>query len=217
MAIDTYAALIDAIPRWLNKRTLDGRAADFLRLAETDFESKLRTREMQKSVEADVDCPAVTLPSDWLEASRLSFDGASEPLKFATLVQILSLRGQRGDSTAVDLPGWPTHYGFNDNMIEFAPAPTGLMKLRMMYYARVPRLTAAAPTNWLTVRDPGVYLYGALTQASPYLVDDDRVATWSREYNGRIQQLNASSQIALHSGGPLRRRMRGFGRSRVSS
>jgi hypothetical protein len=37
---------------------------------------------------------------------------------------------------------------------------------------RVPVLDADHPTNWLTVRDIGVHLYGALVRAAPYLIDD---------------------------------------------
>ena len=207
--IDTYADLLEAIPAWLNKHQLEGRAADFIRLAETDMESKLRSREMQKTVEADVTCPTVNLPADWLEASRLWLAGSLEPLRFVTPDEILS---HRSAATPADLPPATGFYSLHDNLIELSPVPGLPVKLWLTYYARIPRLDAAHQTNWLTVRDPGVYLYGALTQAAPYLLDDERVATWGREYAARIQQLNTSSQIALHSGSPLVRRIRGFGK-----
>jgi hypothetical protein len=107
--------------------------------------------------------------------------------------------------------GVPTHYGLIDNVIELVPVPSSECSLWMTYYARIPKLTVDEPTNWLTTRDIGVYLYGALVRAAPYLIDDARVPTWDKEYTGRIAALNLTSNVALHSGGPLVRRIRGYG------
>jgi hypothetical protein len=205
MALQTYSDLLDAIPKWVNKRTLDGRAGDFIALAEADLEAKLRTREMQTTVEAPVTCPSVNLPPDWLDATRLWFGGATRALDYATQDTMIELRNRYPNG------GTPTHYSLNDNVIELAPEPTSEMSLWMTYYARVPRLDVDHPTNWLTVRDIGVYLFGALLQASAYLLDDARMATWEKQYNSRVAQLNVSSQVALHSGGPLKIRVRGYG------
>lgn len=207
MALATYTDLLDSIPKWLNKRTLDGRAPDFIALAEADIEAKLRSREMQTTVEAPVTCASVNLPTDWLDATRLWISGSTRALDFATPDQLIELRSCTSGG------GTPTHYGLIDSVIELAPAPTAELSLWMTYYARIPRLDVDHPTNWLTARDIGVYLYGALMQASPYLLDDARVATWEKAYSSRISQLNLSSQVALHSGAPLTRRVRGYGSS----
>jgi hypothetical protein len=190
----------------VNKRSLDSMAADFIALTETDIQSKLRTREMQKTVEAPVTCNSVTLPLDWLDATRLWIGGQHRALDFATPDAIEELRWQQSGG------GAPTHYTLVDNVIELAPVPAGELSLWMTYYARIPALSADAPTNWLTQRDIGVYLYGALVRAAPYLIDDARVATWNNEFSGRVQAMNAASQVALHSGGPLVRRVRGYRR-----
>jgi hypothetical protein len=207
MALVDYNDLLEKIPRWLNKRSLDGMAGDFLALTESDIQSKLRTREMQKTVEAPVTCPTVNLPLDWLDATRLWIGGATQALDFATPDAMPELRARYGGA-----PGAPVHYGLVDNVIELMPVPAQECSLWMTYYARIPTIDADHPTNWLTARDIGVYLYGSLVRAAPYLIDDARVATWDKEYTGRIQQLNASSQVALHSGGPLVRRFRGYRR-----
>jgi len=205
MALVDYNDLLERIPRWLNKRNLDGMAGDFITLTETDLRSKLRSREMQTTVDAPVSCSAVNLPGDWLDATRLWMDGAKRALDFCTVDELEEIRA-RG------CPGGPpTHFSWTDSTIELAPVPTSEQLLHMTYYRRIPTLTVDAPTNWLTVTDIGVYLFGALTRASPYLMDDTRIATWASEYNGRIAALNGSSNIALHSGAPLKRRIRGYG------
>jgi hypothetical protein len=211
MALENYNDLLLAVPRWLNKRSLDGMAADFVRLTETDLQAKLRSREMQVTVDAPVSCGAVNLPLDWLDATRLWMHGATRALDFCTVDELEEIRRQYACPG-----GMPTHFSWTDSTIELAPAPTGEMILHMTYYRQIPRLSVAAPINWLTARDMGVYLYGALVRASPYLLDDSRVATWASEYTGRVAALNLSSQVALHSGAPLVRRIRGFGRATKS-
>jgi hypothetical protein len=209
MALQTYTDLLEAIPRWVNKRALDDRAPDFIALAEADLEAKLRTREMQTTVEAPVTCPTVNLPPDWLDATRLWIGGNTRALDFATPDMMVEVRSRWPGG------GTPTHYGLNDSVIELAPQPTAEMSLWMTYYARIPRLDGDHPTNWQTTRDIGVYLFGALMQASAYLLDDARVAVWEKNYMARVAQLNMSSQVALHSGAPLKIRMRGYGSSSV--
>jgi hypothetical protein len=207
MALTNYNDLLVSVPKWLNKRNLDGMAGDFITLTETDLRSKLRTREMQTTVDAPVSCAAVNLPLDWLDATRLWMDGASRALDFCTPDELVEIRAR-----ARAVPGCaPTHFTWTDSAIELAPAPSGEPLLHMTYYRKIPRLTVAEPTNWLTTRDIGVYLYGALVRASPYLMDDTRVATWSKEYGDRVGALNLSSQVSLHSGAPLKRRIRGYG------
>lgn len=206
MALNDYNDLLLAVPKWLNKRNLDGMAADFILLTETDLQAKLRSREMQITTDAPVSCASVNLPVDWLDATRLWMHGAHRSLDYCTVDELEEIR-------SCARPGaGPTHYSWTDHTIELAPAPSGELLLHMTYYRQIPRLSVAAPTNWLTARDMGVYLYGALVRASPYLMDDARVATWTAEYGSRIAALNASSQVALHSGAPLKRRIRGYGR-----
>jgi hypothetical protein len=134
-------------------------------------------------------------------------DGATRALDFCTVDALEEIRHQHANTC-----GMPTHFSWTDSTIELAPAPSAELLLHMTYYRRIPRLTVDAPTNWLTDRDMGVYLYGALVRASPYLLDDSRVATWTKEYADRVASLNLSSQVALHSGAPLKRRIRGYGR-----
>jgi hypothetical protein len=206
MALNDYNDLLVSVPRWLNKRNLDGMAGDFIKLTESDLQSKLRTREMQTTVDAPVSCASVNLPIDWLDATRLWMDGAIRSLDYCTVDALEEIRAQ-------GCPGaGPTHFSWTDSTIELAPVPASELILHMAYYRRIPTLSVAAPTNWLTTRDIGCYLYGALVRASPYLLDDSRVATWTAEYNSRVAALNVSSQVALHSGAPLKRRIRGYGR-----
>jgi len=63
-------------------------------------------------------------------------------------------------------------------------------------------------TNWLLTKAPDVYLYGALTHAAPFLMDDQRIPVFAQIYLTRTQALIDESQKSLHSGSPLIARTR---------
>lgn len=215
MALDSYSALIDSVGSWLNRRDLASQIPDFVRLVEDDLALKLRDRRMHRTVDATISAEPLALPDDWLEAVRISGAGDGRALLPATPGQLQGLRARRmgygGTYVAGDpLPGTTARYAISGNSLELYPAPTQPLTLSMTYYQRIPRLSADAPSNWLLQDDPGVYLYGALIQAAPYLKDDARIATWAALYRDRVDNRNQASAAAEYSGGPLRRTRRGF-------
>lgn len=211
--ITDYNSLVDEVGRWCNRRDLAERVPVFIQLAESDFDTRLRVREQQKTVEASVTCSSVNLPLDWLEAVRLWLDNQT-PLHYVTPDRIMASRSRHAYDLHPETWDRRTNlYTIQDNVIELAAVPTTTLALWMTYYSRVPRLDAANPTNWLLLREPALYLYGALLQAAPYMIDDQRIAVWSGLYEQRMAAMMASSNAARHSGSPLRRVIRGFGPS----
>lgn len=60
------------------------------------------------------------------------------------------------------------------NLIGF----NGDMPYVMVYWQTIPSLSASNPQNWLVIREPGLYLYGALCESAPFLKEDQRLVTW---------------------------------------
>jgi len=106
--------------------------------------------------------------------------------------------------------GVPRYFALAGKVIEFYPLPPTPVTVQMVYFAKVPHLTDAAPTNWLLEEDSGVLLFGALLAAEPFLKNDERIATWGGLYASKIAARNAQSDASLMSGGPIRRVKRGF-------
>jgi len=50
-------------------------------------------------------------------------------------------------------------------------------------------LSDSNSSNWILAGYPDVYLYGALTEAAPYLIDDERVGVWKSLYTEAINTL----------------------------
>jgi hypothetical protein len=78
----------------------------------------------------------------------------------------------------------------------------------MIYYGKIPALSAQQATNWLLTKAPDVYLYGSLLHAQPFLMDDQRMPVFATLYNSRIEALNEESMKSTHSGSPLIARAR---------
>jgi hypothetical protein len=100
-------------------------------------------------------------------------------------------------------------YSMTTGIIELVPPAVDDITIDMVYYGKIPALSDANTTNWLLTKAPDVYLYGALTHAAPFLMDDQRMAVFSQIYLARVQSLQDESQKSLHSGSPLISRPRG--------
>tara|TARA_R110002096_G_scaffold52845_3_gene137751 strand:- start:582 stop:1061 length:480 start_codon:yes stop_codon:yes gene_type:complete len=98
-----------------------------------------------------------------------------------------------------DPTGKPLYYSVMKNNIEFAPVPDGEYTIEIVYYQKIPPLSAN-PTNWLLDDHPDAYLYGALMHSAPYLQADERAGLWAGKYNQIIQQIISSDDKAKFSG-----------------
>lgn len=205
MPISTYAELKSAVADWLNREDLEAVVPSFIALAEADLNRTLRDFRMEKRADAQLNDQFSALPSDWLETIRLALIGGSHRLELASDGALAEMRSQRGDAA-----GRPTHYAHTAGGLELFPTPDADYSAELVYFARVPSLSDAAPSNWLLAAAPDVYLYGALTQSAPYLKDDARLTVWASLYQNAVQGLNAASERARHSGAGLRLRIRGM-------
>lgn len=202
MAIITnYATLQSTIADYLNRADLTSQIQTFIQFAEADLNSRLRDRSMIVRAEATSDEEYVQLPGDWLEAINLSIVGGTSPLRYITLDESDIVNKTQAFSS-------PTFFSLMNGAIELVPPPATNIDLEMIYYGKIPALSDAVATNWLLDKAPDVYLYGALTHAAPFLMDDARITVFGQIYLARVQLLQDESQKSLHSGSPLIARTR---------
>jgi hypothetical protein len=199
--ITNYANLQSTIADYLNRADLTSQIQTFIQFAEADLNTRLRDRQMIVRAEATSDEEYVQLPSDWLEALNLQLVGGMSPLRYITLDESDIVNSTRALTS-------PTFYSLMNGAIELVPPPAHDVDIEMVYYGKIPSLSDAAPSNWLLVKAPDVYLYGALTHAAPFLMDDARMQTFGQIYLARVQSLQDESQKSLHSGSPLIARTR---------
>lgn len=131
---------------------------------------------------------AVPLPTRFLGVRRFFLDGSpNEDLRYFPSDDLYS----RHIATQT---GKPTAYTIEGDYIVFRPVADASYVAKMMFYQGFARLSADADTNWLLNNARGVYLYGSLVQAAPYVGDDQRTLTWSALYDDALDGLMKSDK-----------------------
>lgn len=201
--ITNYTTLVSTVADYLNRQDLSAQIPTFIQLAEADLNTRLRCREMIVRATTTNDDEYVRLPLDFLEGINLQIVGGKSPLRYITLDEADIVNARQGYTS-------PTFYSLMNGAIELVPPPaTGVdVEIEMVYYGKITALSDSNQTNWLLLKAPDVYLYGALVHAAPFLMDDQRISVFGSFYSQRVEALNDESQKSLHSGSPLVARTR---------
>jgi hypothetical protein len=206
MALSTFAELKSSIADWLNRDDLTSVIPDFISLAEADFNRKLRHYKMIERVDATLDSRYVQLPANWIETIR--FGITSSPtyrLEIIGIEDMLQYRQQNADTA-----GRPKFYSHVGESIEVFPTPDGEYGMQLTYYESIPALSDSNTYNWLLQADPDIYLYGALLQSAPYLLDDNRIPVWTTLYQNGLASLQKASDDTRFSGSGRRMRITSY-------
>lgn len=97
--------------------------------------------------------------------------------------------------------GYPAGYVVTDDTVNIIGG-SGDPGFAMTYWKRIPALSATVTTNWLLLREPGLYLYGALIEASPYIKDDARAVLWSTQYKSILDGMTAEDDRYRYGNAP---------------
>ena len=199
MALDTFAGLKATIADYLNRDDLTSVIPSFITIAEAKFNRKLRTRQMIKRANGQIETAFFAYPSDWLQAKEFQLN--TNPivrLQFVTEAYGDELKANRYVSI-----GQPAYYTITGTQLEFIPAPDTTYSAELTYYAKIPALSDSNTSNWLLAYAPDLYLYGALMEAAPYLKDDERLPVWSQMYISSLGDIEVADQRASVSSTPL--------------
>lgn len=199
MALSTYSDLKTTIASYLARNDLTSQIPDFIRLAEIRLRRQLRIREMLKlsSTTMTGGDATVGLPSDFLQMRNLYLDGNPE-IPIGYLAPSSFTRNAR-----VTESGKPINYTILSEEMQFAPVADNNYTLWMLYYAAPTFLSDSTSTNTFTIVCPDLLLYGALTEAEPYLMNDTRIQTWAAMFQRSLQDLTVSDEQAEYSGNPM--------------
>lgn len=197
MAISTFAELQVAIASWLHRSDLSANIPEFITLAESriyngckdpQYPSKpLRVRNMQNRDSGTVGAlGAVAIPSQYVDTIRfnLTVNGLNRPLRYLASVDNSLFETKQGKGL---------YYTIVNN--SFFVGPYDGSSYTHDYYKSFDPLATTA-TNWLLTNAPGVYLYGALIEAAPFINKDSRLTTWYRMFSASINSLTSNDRGA---------------------
>jgi hypothetical protein len=214
VSITNYTELQAAVADWLARPgdpSIAAIAPDLIRLAEARIAfgsgelgsplhaPPLRVRQMETRATITLHAEYVALPADFAEMRELKINTAHErKLVYVTPQHFAEVAASQGG-------GLPRVYTLAASALRLGPAPSGSppLTVELLYYAKLPALTDAAPANWLLAAAPNIYLFGALLEASAYVRDPVQLADWSAQYTAAVSAFQAQDRRARHGGAPL--------------
>jgi len=201
MALDTYANLKLEIASYLNRTDLSEYLDTFIDLAESRHARDLRLREME-TVDATIQTVSGTqaydLPTGYLEARYVLLQ--STPYNFLNFMappdffRVYNL----GEGS-----GTTTYYTIVSNKIYLGYAPDSVVNIEIGFFKRPTGLSATNTTNDILTFFPDLYLYGALGESAPFLMQDERLKIWSTLYGEAVESANKLAQRGRESSAPL--------------
>jgi hypothetical protein len=199
MALDTFSGLKTTIADYLNRDDLTSIIPSFITVAEAKFNRKLRVRQMVKRATATIDTQYFAFPSDFLQAKELQLN--TNPITY--LDYVTQNQGDYSSANEYITVGKPVKYTIIGTQIQVIPTPDTSYTGELTYYGKIPALSDSNTSNWLLAYAPDLYLYGALLEATPYLKDDERLATWSTLYANSLGDIEVADQRASVASTPI--------------
>lgn len=208
MAISTYSELKTSIANWLNRSDLTSEiSGDFIKLAEADFNAKLRIRQMEQIDTITVNAETVTVPSGFIgvRSLYLLLSSTKYPLEYITPSNMFEING--GSRT-----GRPRAYTIEaDNATEqfrFGPSPDTSYTGYLSYYKAIPALSDSNTSNYILASHPAIYLYGSLYHASNFLggIEPNQAQNWLAMYSSALERCENNDRQDSYGNAPLTQR-----------
>ena len=192
VAIENRTDLIEVIRREADRDDLtDDEAKEFIQRAEALFNRILRVPAMESVATITLVDGVGDLPDDWL-ASLSLFDADGNAIPAVSLVQLYEMQAYNR----------PVHRVVGN---ELRVKPDSDDTVTLVYYAKVPALTDAYPSNWLLDSHPDIYLYACLLMFASRVGDDDNIVKWKAALDEALGQLQTAGLRDRHAGPLLMR------------
>ena len=209
MAISTYSELVAELEPWIDHDEADQRIPGYIALAEAQLNRRLRLAQMTHTSTATIstDNRYSSVPTDFLEARSFALVDGSRDYELTPATPAAIARYRADDNRTGRPRNWALTGTSSGRQFEFFPVPDAAYSVALTYYARIPALSDANPTNWLLDIAPDLYLYGSLLAADAFLRDGEAAVGWKALYEQGIEELKASNRTP---GGRLRTEVAGM-------
>ncbi len=200
MAISTYTELKTAVANWLDRDDLTDRIPEFIALAEARMNRVLRLRMMEAKYTASTVGAQrnYALPTGYLQMRNFQLN--TSPITTLSYVSPEIFDRLWGGSTG----GTPQFYTILANEIQLGPIPASVQTMEMLFYKKITALSGTNLTEQMLTDNPDIYLYGALLEAEPFIMNDERVSLWALGFEKAVASLQEQDNKDRHSGSALR-------------
>jgi len=200
MAISTYSELKTAVANWLDRDDLEDRVPEFIALAEARMNRVLRLRMMESKYTASTIASQrnYALPASYIQMRNFQLN--TSPITSLSYVSPEIYDRLWGGSQG----GIPQFYTIIANELQLGPIPGSVITMEMLFYKKISALSASNTTELMLTDNPDVYLYGALLEAEPFVMNDERIGVWAQGFEKAIVDLQEQDNKDRHSGSALR-------------
>ena len=179
----------------------------FITMAESRINRVLKTREQTaKVLTPTTGLESYTLPADFAgmrtirmdspsPASDIDFSFNAAMFTYITPEQFAIKRGAGDTGTA--------YYTVVANQIQITPIASTGLSIEMVYYQKVPNLATLAPTNWLSVSHPDIYVAGIVAEIELFAKNYEVAKGWYDRMSVAINELDVSDTEERWSGTAL--------------
>lgn len=229
MALDTYDGLTAAIAAYLNRSDLTAVIPDFIRLAESRFQRDLKAFATRVTDYA-VPLSSTTGQSDAIPGLQGVIDIESVGIRVVDAALAFNPPTRLQQVSPEQLYAWhetepltdtPSTYAVTGNTITTYPfpnVPTDSVGASSSYVLllnmvgptasfAVPISSANYASNPILAQYPDLYLYGALAESAPYLMDDERIAVWEARYRDAVKGARLQHDQLQYGSRPFRREL----------
>lgn len=198
MALSTFSELKTAIASLIDRTDFTSYIPDFITLAEAELNRRLQSRLKVTRADFTIDSEFKSVPTDFagVVAFRLSSTDPDTELDYISPSEAARLIG----GTYNDSGGHPRCYTIVGGEFQFVPAPDGTYTAKLTYRQKIPALSDSQTANWVLTDHPDLYLYGSAIHAAPFIIEDERIASWGALHERAIQSLERKDSIENYSG-----------------
>jgi hypothetical protein len=198
--ITDYTSLQAAIADYLGRSDLTTQIQTFINQGESRIYRNLRVADMEKTVTLTITSGTAAVPADYLAMRELYLlDSNGLPYQPVERVTPFYLHQQFNAQNNIGQPAYFAREGTN---FIFAPLQGDFTTASGIYWARLPALSGANTTNWLTTKNPDLIMGAALLEAATYLADDAAVQYWTARYGQCVQDVQSVDDDERMSGSP---------------
>lgn len=194
MSLATYSDILTAITNFTHRSDLSTIAPDLITLAESRINKELRVKDMETSVASTIAAGVISVPSGYL-AMKNAYISSVSPIQGLDRKDSNWIYSEYPNRNPEDIPKFIAR---EESSFIFGPYPNANYVVTLVYWARLPALSSA--TNPIFTAYPGLWLFGALAEAAPYIKDDKRIGMWEGKFNQILKMVQDENDDEYHSG-----------------
>lgn len=190
----SYSTLKTEIADFAERNDLTSVIDTFIDLCEAEMQRELKLLEFETTGTVTVTSGSGTLPTGFLGARTLSWDGDEDRiLRYVTPDRLNTFNASN--------PSLVHYYTITGDTIKFADDASGT--LNITYMARFTPLSDSNTTNAIITNHPAAYLYGSLKHLSVYLQNPEGAMGYDSLFKAELAAIKKDTQDRRYAGASL--------------